>query len=222
MDGVEVSVRGAIEKAIELEKRTQALTDAQRLLTVQRALDRAEIKELNMIAEDTTKTLKEREEAAQEAINIEKALMAERQRIAQEELDIATQKASMSDSSEDDLQRLADLEANLINIQTESFEMQTTLNNKLNTIRNQAAAEAKAEAKRIADAAAEKRKAEEEAAAAIVQSEQEVIDALDARDRATLDARTKEILALEDFYNIQLDKAGENAELQKQLSLIHI
>jgi len=217
MDGLEVSVKGAIQKAIELEKRTQALTDAQRDLTVQRAKDRAEIKRLNMIAEDTTKTLKEREAAAQEAIAIEQALMAERQRIAQEELDIATEKASMSDSSEEDLQRLADLEANLINIKTESFEMQTTLNNKLNTIRNQAAAEAEAEAKRIADAAAAKRKAEEDAAAAIAKAEQEVVDALDQRDRATLDARTKEILSLEDFYNTQLDKAGENAELQKQI-----
>jgi len=213
MDGLEVSVKGAIEKAIELEKRTQALTDAQRLLTVQRAKDRAEIKRLNMIAEDTTKTLKEREEAAKEAIAIEQALMAERQRIAQEELDIATQKASMSDSSEEDLQRLADLEANLINIKTESFEMQTTLNNKLNTIRNQAAAEAEAEAKRIADAAAQKRKAEQEAADAIVKAEQEIVDALDQRSRTNLDALEKELLSVEDFYNERLDKAGENSEL---------
>jgi len=207
----------AISKAIELEKRTQALTDAQIRLTVQRSRDRAEIKRLNMIAEDTTKTLEEREEAAQKAIDIEKGLMAERQRIAQEELLIATQKAEASDSSTEDRQHLADLEAKLIDIQTESVELQTTLNNKLNTIRNEAARKAEEESKRIADAAAEKRKAEQEAAAAIVKSEQEVIDALDARDRATLDARTKEILAVEDFYNLQLDKAGENAELQKQI-----
>ena len=217
MDGLEVTVTGAIKKAIELEKRTQALTDAQRLLTVQRAKDRAEIKRLNMIAEDTTKTLKEREAAAHEAIEIEKALMAERQRIAQEELDIAKEKASMSDTSEEDLQRLADLEASLIDIQTESVEMQTTLNNKLNTIRQQAAAEAEAEAKAIADAAEVKRKAEQDAADAITKAEQEVVEALNQRDRATLDARTKEILALEDFYNTQLDKAGENAELQLQI-----
>lgn len=207
----------AIDKAIELEKRTQALTDAQIRLTVQRSRDRAEIKRLNMIAEDTTKTLEEREAAAQEAIKIEQALMAERQRIAQEELLIATQKAEMSDSSTEDRQNLADLEAALIDIQTESVEMQTTLNNKLNTIRQQAAAEAEAEAKAIADAAEVKRKAEQDAADAITKAEQEVVEALNQRDRATLDARTKEILALEDFYNTQLDKAGENAELQLQI-----
>ncbi len=217
LDELPGSLQEAINKAVELEKRTQALTDAQRALTVQRAKDRAEIKQLNMVAEDTTRTLEEREAAAQKAIDIEKGLMAERERIAAEELRIAQEKAAMSDSSDEDLDRLAELEANLINIRTESVELQTTLNNKLNTIRNQAAAEAEAEAKRIKAAAAEKRKAEQEAAAAIVKSEQEVIDALDARDRATLDARTKEILAVEDFYNAQLDKAGENAELQKQI-----
>ena len=170
-----------------------------------------------MIAEDTTKSLEEREAAAQEAIAIEQALMAERQRIAQEELLIAQQKAEMSDSSTEDRQNLADLEAALIDIQTESVEMQTTLNNKLNTIRQQAAAAAEAEAKAIADAAAEKAKAEQDAADAITKAEEEVMEALDQRDRATLDARTKEILALEDFYNTQLDKAGENAELQLQI-----
>ena len=217
IDALPGSIAEAQRQAVALEKATQALTDAQRALTVQRAKDRAEIKELNMVAEDTTKTLEEREAAAQRAIDIEKGLMAERVRIAKEELRIAQEKADMSDSSEEDLDRLAELEAAYLNIQTESFEMQTTLNNKLNTIRNQAAAEAEAEAKRIADAAAEKRKAEEEAAAAIAKAEQEVVDALAQRDRETLDARTKEILAVEDFYNAQLDKAGENAELIAQI-----
>lgn len=217
LDELPGSLQEAVNKAMELERATQALTDAQRALTVQRAKDRAEIKELNMVAEDTTRALEEREAAAQKAIDIEKGLMAERERIAAEELRIAQEKAAMSDSSDEDLDRLAELEANLINIRTESVELQTTLNNKLNIIRKQAAAEAEAEAKRIADAAAEKRKAEEEAAAAILKAEQEVTDALDARDRQSLDARTKEILALEDFYNAQLDKAGENAELVAQI-----
>jgi chemotaxis protein histidine kinase CheA len=217
LEGLDPTLDGAIRKAVDLEKATQALTDAQRDLTVQRAKDRAEIKELNMVAEDVTKTLKERETAAKRAIDIEKGLMAERERIAAEELRIAQEKAAMSDSSDEDLDRLAELEANLINIRTESVELQTTLNNKLNTIRAEAARKAEEEAKRVSDAADAKKKADQDAADAIVKAEQEVIDALDARDRATLDARTKEILALEDFYNTQLDKAGENAELVAQI-----
>jgi len=150
----------AITKAIELEKRTQALTDAQIKLTVQRARDRAEIKRLNMIAEDTTKNIRDRENAAREAIRIEQNLMMERQRIAQEELLIATQKAEMSDKSAEDLQHLADLEANLINIQTESLELQTTLNNKLNILRTERTrqeeeAAAQAETNRVREEAME-------------------------------------------------------------------
>ena len=123
----------------------------------------------------------------------------------------------MSDSSEEDLQRLADLEANLINIQTESFEMQTTLNNKLNTIRNQAAAEAEAEAKRIKDAAEVKRKAEEEAAAAIAAAEQQVIDALAAARLAREDQRTQEEAAAKAAFDKRVESAGENAELLAQV-----
>ena len=52
---------------------------------------------------------------------------------------------ALSESTEADQQRLIDLEVALINIRTESAEMQTTLNNKLNIIRQQTAAEEQAE-----------------------------------------------------------------------------
>lgn len=217
IDELPDSLGEAINKAVELERATQALTDSQRALTVQRAKDRAEIKELNMVAEDTTRTLEEREAAAQKAIDIEKGLMAERERIAAEELRIAQEKAAMSDSSDEDLDRLAELEANLIDIRTESVELQTTLNNKLNTIRNEAARKAEEEAKRISDAADAKKKAEREAADAIIQAQQEVVDALDQRERASLSQMEQEVLAIEDFYNAQLDKAGDNAQLVAEL-----
>ena len=217
LDELPGSLQEAVNKAMELERATQALTDAQRALTVQRAKDRAKIKELNMVAEDTTRTLEEREAAAQRAIDIEKGLMAERERIAAEELRIAQEKAAMSDSSDEDLDRLAELEANLINIRTESVELQTTLNNKLNTIRNQAAAEAEAEAKRIADAAAVKRKAEEDAAAAIAAAEQKVIDSLAAARLAREDQRTQEEAAAKKTYEERVQAAGENAELLAQV-----
>ena len=153
------TMQDAIDKAMELERRTQALRTSQRELSVEFAEGRAQIKEYNMIAEDTTRGLEERLVAAQKAIDIERELMAERQRIAQEEFDIAKEKAAQSDSSEDDLDELAQLEVNLINIRTESAEMQTTLNNKLNIIRNEAMRKAKEEAQAVADAEKEKREA---------------------------------------------------------------
>jgi len=217
LDELPGSLQEAINKAVELEKRTQALTDAQRALTVQRAKDRAEIKALNMVAEDTTKRLEEREAAAQRAIDIEKALMAERERIAAEELAIAQEKAAQSDSSDEDLNRLAELEANLLNLRTESVELQTTLNNKLNTIRNQAAAEAEAEAKRIADAALAKRKAEEDAAQKIADAEAEVIKALKDARLAREDERTREEAAALAAFEDRKEKAKNNADLLLQV-----
>jgi len=214
---VDATLDGAISQAVRLEKAQQALIDRQIEMTKRRAEDRKDIKEYNMVAEDTTKSLEEREAAAKSAIEIEKALMAERLSIAEKEAEIHAERMSMGSETEEDRMKQAELEAQVMDLQTESFEMQTTLNNKLNTIRQQAAAEAEAEAKRIADAAEVKRKAEEEAAAAIVKAEQDIVDSLDQRSRANLSALENELLTIEDFYNTQLDAAGENAQLQAQI-----
>ena len=214
---VDATLDGAIRQAVRLEKAQQALIDRQIEMTKRRAEDRKDIKEYNMVAEDTTKSLEEREAAAKSAIEIEKALMAERLSIAEKEAEIHAERMSMGSETEEDRMKQAELEAQVMDLQTESFEMQTTLNNKLNTIRQQAAAEAEAESKRIADAAEVKRKAEEEAAAAIVKAEQDIVDSLDQRSRANLTALENELLTIEDFYNTQLDAAGENAQLQAQI-----
>jgi hypothetical protein len=172
------TMEDAIKKAMELERRTQALRESQRDLTVQFAEGRAQIKEYNMIAEDTTLGLEERLVAAQKAIDIERELMAARQAQAQEEFDIAKERAAQSDSSEDDLDNLAQLEANLINIRTESAEMQTTLNNKLNIIRAEAMRKAKAEADAVKAAEKEKQDAIKETQRLIKEEEDKRIEDL--------------------------------------------
>jgi len=137
------SVGDALVEIDNLTLRSQALRQAQRDLNVEFAEGRAQIKELNLIAEDMSKPLLVRIKAAEDAIAIEQELMTERQRIAQEELDIFNAKMAMSENTEDDLQKQNDLEVALITIRTESAEMQTTLNNKLQTMRKAAADESK-------------------------------------------------------------------------------
>ena len=137
-------VNDAVDAATKLADRSIKLREDQRSLSLAFAEGRAQIKEYNLIAEDTTKGLEERLEAAQKAIDIEKSLMAERQRLAEEEVAIQKQNMALSESTEEDKQKLVDLEVALINIRTESAEMQTTLNNKLNIIESQAAAEKQA------------------------------------------------------------------------------
>jgi len=135
----------AISETDKLSKRSIQLRKDQRDLALGFAEGRAQIKEYNLIAEDTTKSLEERTEAAQKAIDIEKGLMAERQRLAQEEVDIQKAKMALTENTEADQQKLVDLEVALINIRTESNEMQTTLNNKLNTMLTQDASQKKAQ-----------------------------------------------------------------------------
>ena len=137
----------AYVKGDELAARSIKLREAQRALKVEFAEGRAQIKEYNKIAEDTTLGIEERIAASDKAIAIETALMQKRQDAAAEALAIAKETAAISETTEDDLEEIADLEAELINIRTESAEMQTTLGNKNAALRAQDAAEAK----RLAD-----------------------------------------------------------------------
>ena len=124
-----------------LEKRLNALKKAERDLAVETANRRAEIKELNKEAEDTNKTYEERAAAAQKASDIESNLLAKRVQLAKENVAIIREQNALSESSEEDIQKLADAEIALANIRAESLEMQTTLQNKLNTLKQQQDAE---------------------------------------------------------------------------------
>ena len=217
VDKLPGSMTDAVRATMQLQKAEQALLDTRRELTIADAQGRQEIARLRLLARDRTKDTNERIEAAKRAMDIELDLVRQREEAAAEELRIAQERAKMSDTSDEDLQRLADLEANLINIRTQSFMTQRRLQEEVQSVEREATAERKAqEAARIKSREAEA-KAAEDAAAAIIKAEQSVVDELDKRSRESLDARTKEILALEDFYNAQLDKAGENAELIAQI-----
>ena len=127
-----------IALARELEKARQALIDRQREQLVTTARERAEIKELNLIAEDTTKAIDERIEAAERAGEIERGLFEQRKANAEEELRILKEQLDLGESSEEDFQKRAELEARIFELASESLEMQTTLQNKLNTLKLEA------------------------------------------------------------------------------------
>lgn len=135
ISGVNEEISEEIELFDDLILREQALEDARIRQTVQTAKTRAEIKELNLVAEDLTKTTEEREAAAFRAGELERALFEERKRLAEEELAIAEARLDNTTSLTEDRQKVAELEANIFQLAQESLELQTTLNNKLNTIR---------------------------------------------------------------------------------------
>ena len=124
-----------------LEKRLNALKKAERDLAVETANRRAEIKELNKDAEDTTKTYEERAIAAQKASDLESNLLKRRLQLSRENVAIIREQNALSESSEEDIQKLADAEVALANIREQSLELQTTLQNKLNILKQQQEAE---------------------------------------------------------------------------------
>ena len=182
-------VNEAVDAATLLSNRSIQLRKDQRDLALGFAEGRAQIKEYNLVAEDVTRTLEDRLVAAQKAIDIEKALMVERQRIAQEEVDIQKANLILSKNLEADTQKLVDLEVALINIRTESAEMQTTLGNKLNIINAQAAAEKATQMKTFLDGLETMGKAEEEATLLRLKNLKIVADAEKATAMAVRAAR---------------------------------
>ena len=167
---IATEMSNAATSAVKLADAAIRLRKDQRDLRVEMAQSRRDIKAYNLIAEDTTKGFEERIEAAQKAIDIEKGLMSERKRQAEEELRIHEQNMALSESTEEDLEKQADLKAKVFDLEKESLELQTTLNNKLNTLMAARTAAMEAEEKARTDAKAkelaERQKLDEQAAAA--------------------------------------------------------
>lgn len=179
----------AAQAAYRLAEAEQALADSRRATQVETAKQRAEIKRLNLTAEDTTKSIEERIEAAQRAGEIERALFERRNAEAKEALRIRREQNALSESTAEDLQAEADLAVEVYNLQAESMEMQTTLQNKLNAL--------KAEGLRITTETAEK---EKELAKARLERETKMLDRL---AQAQLDAANE---------NLEIEKKLQEAK----------
>lgn len=161
----EVQLMGALEKRlIQIEK-------AESLLNIVRSATRARVKELNKLAEDTTKSYEARAAAAREALEIETNLMnsqieLQKQRIANllgeveggeklqnvlntigegytgigeaaASVDQIISQIGLDPSTFEDFQELERLLTGFFDVQLQSLEQQTTLQNKLNTIEEQ-------------------------------------------------------------------------------------
>lgn len=150
----------AANAAVELSQAAIKLRENQRKLKVTFAETRAEIAKLRLVAEDETLSLQDRMAAAERAMELENGLMAEREKAAKEELRIHNERMELSENTEEDYEKRADLEAELIDIQTNSFKQQRRLLTELQSLRNEDQALKDAEAKAEAD---RMKKADEEA-----------------------------------------------------------
>jgi len=165
LSGITDEIKEEATAAVTLKKAFNGLADAQRDLRVKTAESKAEIEALKIIAEDVTKSDKERTEAAQKAFDTEQTLMAERIAIAEEALRIKQEENALGESMAEDLDAEADLQIELAAIKEESTAKQIGLQNFLNGLKQATRDKEKAAAaERQAEIDAEV-KAEEEAAA---------------------------------------------------------
>ena len=135
LSGIADEIQAEANAAINLKKAFNSLTDAQRDLRVKTAESKAEIEGLKIIAEDVTKSDKERTEAAEKAFATEQALMAERISIAEEALRIKQEENALGESMAEDLDAEADLQIELAAIKEESTAKQIGLQNFLNGLK---------------------------------------------------------------------------------------
>lgn len=147
-------IKEEFDASMALVGALQQVRDETQALEVRTARARAEIKRLNLVAEDTTQGYADRAAAAERAGAIERSLLADRQALLERELSLLEQQKALGNSLFDDEQELADKRREIAQVQTESLELQTTINNKLNTINQAAAASAAKLRDELAEAAA--------------------------------------------------------------------
>lgn len=120
--------------AWNLEGATQAIRDEALELRKTVALTRSEIKALNKDAEDTTKSFSERESAARRAFELEQGLVTKRLELANREIAVLEQQQALGENLYEDNEEYIALIEQREALSQESLELQTTLQNKLNTI----------------------------------------------------------------------------------------
>lgn len=150
---IKATMDEALKRGQRIEEINQKLSASEADFIQQTAELKQLFKEQNMIAEDTTKTFKEREEAAKKSIEIQKQinkLAEDRNGLEQELLNL---KFASNDTSDADRAELAKKKAELAEQAAARIEAITTQNNKVNTIRKAADDQANAQAKEAADKA---------------------------------------------------------------------
>ena len=127
-------MREALKRADRISEINEQLAASEADFIEQTAILKQQFKEQNKIAEDTTKTFQEREEAARKSIEIQRSinrLAKDRNNLEQELLNL---KFASNDTSDADRAELAKKKAELAEQTAAMLEAETTQNNKVNTI----------------------------------------------------------------------------------------
>jgi len=128
-------IKKEAQAAADLQRALNKLKDEERDFIKQRAETNKQIAEARLLAEDDTLAVEERIEALQRAVNLEQQTVARQIELAEERARIAREQVALGESLEEDLQRVAEAEAVVIDLQTASLRTQKRLQTELNSLK---------------------------------------------------------------------------------------
>lgn len=203
-------IKKEAQAAADLEKALNKLKDEERDFIKQRAETNKQIAEARLLAEDDTLAVEERIEALQRAVDLEQQTVDEQLRLAEERARITREQVALGESTEEDLQRVAEAEAAVIDLQTASLKTQKRLQTELNSLKAEATAAQKAESEKEKKRIKDEQEAREKAYQDQLKAKQTLEDEL---YRESLNAREQEELALMQEFDMRVALAGDDEGL---------
>jgi hypothetical protein len=149
--GIADEIEREVTAMVELEKRTQRLRDADNAFMVQKAATRQEIEKARLIAEDETKSAKERLTNLKKALELEAETTKQEIELAKERVAIQREEMALSENMAEDEEKLAQLKVALIETETASIKMRRRVVTEVNALEREIHAEEKARAKEKQD-----------------------------------------------------------------------
>ena len=149
--GIADEIEREVTAMVELEKRTQRLRDADNAFMVQKAATRQEIEKARLIAEDETKSAKERLTNLKKALELEAETTKQEIELAKERVAIQREEMAISENMAVDEEKLAQLKVALIETETASIKMRRRVVTEVNALEREIHSEEKARAKEKQD-----------------------------------------------------------------------
>ena len=218
--GITDEIKEEIKVMTDLEKRQQALRDAEIQFTVQRAATRKEIEKARLLAEDETKSQEERINALQKALDLETKTTNQELELARERVRIQEEQMKVSENLVEDEKKLADFRADVLAKETKSLRLQKRVQTEINELQREIDAEQEAirkekekkeeEARKKKEAA--DKKAAKEAEKLAKKQAKELLDIAKATEEAKKDL-------IEQGFAVAGELAGENAALSKGVAV---
>ena len=149
--GMTEEIENETAAMMALKKRTQELRDADNEFMIQKAATRQEIERARLVAEDETKSAKERLDNLKKALELEAETTKQELVLAKERMLIQKEEMSHSENLVEDEEKLAQLKTALIETETASIKMRRRVVTEVNALEREIQAEGKARLKERQD-----------------------------------------------------------------------